>query len=107
MNTSTQTQGYTKTKLYALGFVISVICTLIPYVTVSHQLMSLHATYIVIVLFAFIQAIVQVFCFVRSNTSREDGRWNVIAFLFTIVIMVILVGGSLWIMYNLNAHMGH
>ena len=42
--------------------------------------------------------------FLHMNTSSEE-RWNVIAFLFTLLIIGIVVIGSLWIMYNLNINM--
>ena len=38
------------------------------------------------------------------NTASEE-RWNLIAFLFTLLIIGIVVVGSLWIMYNLNINM--
>ncbi|MFN7097388.1 MAG: cytochrome o ubiquinol oxidase subunit IV [Gammaproteobacteria bacterium] len=99
--------GQTKTKLYATGFILSVLLTLVAFYLVDKQLLSTNALYIAVGVLAFVQAIVQVFCFVRSNTSKEDGQWNVLAFIFTIGVIVILVGGSLWIMYNLNYNMGH
>lgn len=100
-------KGHTKTKLYGTGFILSVLLTVAAFFLVQKHLLSDTALYVTVGALAFIQAIVQVFCFVRSNTSKEDGRWNVIAFIFTIGVMIILVGGSLWIMYNLNYNMGH
>jgi cytochrome o ubiquinol oxidase operon protein cyoD len=32
-------------------------------------------------------------------------RWRLTAFLFMLLVLVILVFGSLWIMYNLDYHM--
>ena len=32
-------------------------------------------------------------------------RWNVMAFLFTLLILAIVVVGSLWVMHNMNANM--
>lgn len=98
--------GHTKTKLYATGFIVCVVLTLASYFLVAKQLLNANALYLIVGFFAFLQAVTQVFCFVRSNTSKDDGRWNVLAFIFTIAVIVILVGGSLWIMYNLNYNMG-
>jgi heme/copper-type cytochrome/quinol oxidase subunit 4 len=39
--------------------------------------------------------------FLHLNTSSE-ARLNVLGLVFTILIMLLFVGGSLWIMYNLN-----
>jgi cytochrome o ubiquinol oxidase operon protein cyoD len=38
------------------------------------------------------------------NTSSEE-RWNLVALVFTVLIIAIVVVGSLWIMYNLNVNM--
>lgn len=38
------------------------------------------------------------------NTSSEE-RWNLVALVFTVLIIAIVVVGSLWIMYNLNINM--
>lgn len=99
-------QGRTKATLYTIGFILCLILTLIPYFSVSQHWFSVQATFGLISAFAVIQALVQAFCFVRSNTHKEDGQWNVIAFVFTLIVMTILVGGSLWVMYNINYHMG-
>ena len=42
--------------------------------------------------------------FLHMNTSSEE-RWNLVALLFTAMIIGIVVVGSLWIMYNLNINM--
>jgi cytochrome o ubiquinol oxidase operon protein cyoD len=55
---------------------------------------------------AIMQLLVQCICFLRLNTSKT-GRWNVLPFLFTIFIIAIFIGGSLWIMVNLNYNMVH
>jgi len=38
------------------------------------------------------------------NTSSSE-RWNVVALIFTMLIIAILVVGSIWIMWNLNLNM--
>jgi cytochrome o ubiquinol oxidase operon protein cyoD len=42
--------------------------------------------------------------FLHLDTS-STARWNVLAIIFTLIIMVLFVGGTLWIMYNLNYRM--
>ncbi|MGP2731310.1 cytochrome o ubiquinol oxidase subunit IV, partial [Serratia marcescens] len=53
---------------------------------------------------AVIQVIVHLVYFLHMNTSSEE-RWNLVALLFTAMIIGIVVVGSLWIMYNLNINM--
>ncbi len=38
------------------------------------------------------------------NGSSSQG-WNLTAFVFTLIVVAILVVGSLWVMYHLNANM--
>jgi cytochrome o ubiquinol oxidase operon protein cyoD len=42
--------------------------------------------------------------FLHMNRSSEQ-RWNIIAFAFTALIIAIVVGLSLWIMYNVHTNM--
>lgn len=53
---------------------------------------------------AIVQILVHLVCFLHMNTFSDD-RWNLVAFLFTMLIIGIVVIGSLWIMYNLNINM--
>jgi cytochrome o ubiquinol oxidase operon protein cyoD len=46
-----------------------------------------------------IQVVVHLVCFLHMNTSSE-GHWNLVAFLFTVLIIVMLVGLAIWIMVN-------
>lgn len=96
--------GQKTLKLYLTGFVLSIILTLIPFGVVAKQMFSAQNMLITLAVCAVLQLYVQVVCFLRLNTSRE-GRWTLTSFLFTILIVAILVGGSLWIMYNLNYNM--
>jgi len=88
-------------KAYLLAFIGSIILTLAAYfITVNH----LFTTWLLnsaIALLAFAQAWIQLVIFL--NLGRETKpRWNFLVFFFTIMVTVILVFGSLWIMYHLN-----
>ncbi len=65
-----------------------------------------HSTILAVVLLvmAVIQVLVHLVCFLHMNTSSEEG-WNLMAFIFTVIIIAILVVGSIWIMWNLNYNM--
>lgn len=91
-------------KAYVIGLVVCVILTLAAFAVVEKQLFTGTSIYVVLGLLAVIQLWVQVVCFLRLN-ANPDGRWNSMPFVFTILIMAILVGGTLWIMYNLNYNM--
>lgn len=89
---------------YVIGFILSLILTLMAFGMVEMQLLSQSNLYISLSLLAITQLFVQSVCFLRLNASKE-GRWNLLPFLFALLIIAILVGGSLWIMYNLNINM--
>ena len=42
--------------------------------------------------------------FLHMNTKSEGG-WNMLALIFTLVIVAIAIAGSLWVMYHLNTNM--
>lgn len=53
---------------------------------------------------ALIQALVQSICFLPI-WHEKGPRWNVIFYLSTISMILIILVGSIWIMNHLNAHM--
>ena len=53
---------------------------------------------------AVVQMLVHLHYFLHLDRS-SSARWNVLALLFTLLIMFIFVGGSIWIMFDLNYRM--
>ena len=90
---------------YLVGFILSVILTLAIYWLVAHHALPKQSLYSAIAVFAVVQLIVQVLFFLRLNARTDSSRWDLICFLFTILIIAIVVVGTLWIMYNLNYYM--
>jgi cytochrome o ubiquinol oxidase operon protein cyoD len=89
---------------YAIGFVLSVILTAIPFWMVMDGGFSKVACIVAMVVLGLVQVVVHLACFLHMNTSSE-GRWNMMAFLFTAMIIVLLVGLSLWIIFSANTMM--
>lgn len=96
--------GQKTLKSYIIGYTLSLLLTLIPFALVGKRLLSDKYLYISITVLALIQLYVQVVFFLRLNASPK-GKWNFVSFMFTILIIVVVVFGSLWIMYNLNNNM--
>lgn len=92
------------TKNYLTGFFLSVILTLIPFLMVMNHSASKTVLFGVIVAAAVIQLVVQLVFFLHLGTSPDE-RWNLISFIFTAIVIVLLVGLSIWIMWSLNANM--
>jgi cytochrome o ubiquinol oxidase subunit IV len=91
-------------KSYIVGFLLSIVITLVPFVAVSMHVLSDSAAIIAIVIAALIQLFVQLVFFLHLNTSSK-ALWNLMVFIFTLFVVLILVFGTIWIMYNLNYFM--
>lgn len=89
---------------YLIGFLISLVLSLGAFALVVYHSLNDQCLIISVVVLALIQLLVQVICFFRLSAQAEE-RWNLITFIFTLLIMLIVVSGSLWIMYNLNYNM--
>lgn len=97
--------GQKKLGVYFIGFVSCTLLTLFSFwVVMAAKLLRLE-TFVLIYSAAIIQFLVQLICFLRLNTQTEQGKNNVLAFVFTGVILVTIIVGSLWIMWNLNYYM--
>lgn len=90
---------------YAIGFVLSVILTAIPFWLVMNKVIASPAVTAAVILgFAAVQVVVHVVYFLHLDAKSEQG-WNMLATIFTVVLLVILIAGSIWVMHNMNAHM--
>ena len=94
-------------RIYFSGFLLCVILTLIPFLVVIHQVGSTAFILAVILSTALLQFFVQVICFLRLNTQTVQGVTNVLSFVFTGVVLLVVIGGSVWIMTSLNYFMMH
>ena len=90
---------------YVIGFVLSVILTAIPFwLVMNNVIASASATAFVVLGFAAVQMVVHMIFFLHMN-AKSEGGWNMLALIFTVVLVVILLAGSLWVMHNMNANM--
>lgn len=89
---------------YTLGFLFSLVLTIIPFALVSTGSLSHTATLVCIFAAAILQMVVQLHYFMHLDTS-SGMYWNMFSLLFTLFIMVLFVGGSIWIMHSLHYRM--
>jgi len=90
---------------YMIGFVLAVILTAIPFWLVMGKVITdPHTTSLVILAFAIIQIVVHMIYFLHMNTKSEGG-WNMLAMMFTAVVLIIMLSGSIWVMFHMNANM--
>ena len=103
---STLIGSHLSLRTYIAGFVLSSILTILPYFMIVDRGLKEQTLILGIVLFALFQLLVQAVCFLHLS-SKSEARWNLFTFLFTIMVVLILVVGSLWIMANLDYNMMH
>ncbi|MFL6600258.1 MAG: cytochrome o ubiquinol oxidase subunit IV [Steroidobacteraceae bacterium] len=90
---------------YVTGFVAAVILTAIPFwLVMGRTFGSASITAAVILAFAAVQIVVHMVYFLHMSPKSEGG-WNLLALLFTVMLVVIALSGSLWVMYHLNHNM--
>ncbi|KNH47506.1 cytochrome o ubiquinol oxidase subunit IV [Pseudomonas lini] len=91
-------------KSYAIGFILSVILTVIPFGLVMYPSLPKSITLWIVLAFAVIQVLVHLVYFLHLDRSAAQ-RNNVIAFVFAALVIVLLVGLSLWIMFSIHTNM--
>jgi cytochrome o ubiquinol oxidase operon protein cyoD len=90
---------------YATGFVASVALTAIPFWLVLGRVFpSSTVTAGLLLGFAAVQIVVHMVYFLHMN-GRSQGGWTLLALLFTVLLVVITLSGSIWVMYHLNHNM--
>jgi cytochrome o ubiquinol oxidase operon protein cyoD len=99
------THGHGTYRSYLVGFLLSVVLTAVPFwLVMVNPIGNPGVTAALVITFAVVQILVHTVCFLHVNTQAQGG-WTLIAYVFTAVIVLITIAGSLWIMYHLNSNM--
>ncbi|PID54908.1 MAG: cytochrome o ubiquinol oxidase subunit IV [Gammaproteobacteria bacterium] len=95
-------------KQYVIGLILSIVLTAIPFAVVMSGAMSTSLTYIIVLVCAVAQVLVQMIFFLHLDTSDKQ-YWNLMSGLYTVFILGFIVIGSIWIFEHLhyNLLMGH
>lgn len=97
---------------YVAGFVISLALTVAAFVLVmaydasSGELLGKQVLVVAVTLFAVAQLAIQSLFFLHLS-GRRSLRPTLFSTIFTVVTLLTIVIGSIWIMNNLNYNMGH
>lgn len=97
-------ESHDSVKSYLIGFVLSIILTAIPFWAVMTSSFDKSFTIPMVLVMAVVQVIIHLKYFLHLDFSHE-GRANTFAFLFTALIILMVVGLSVWIIYSANAMM--
>ncbi len=90
---------------YVIGFLLSVVLTAIPFALVmTNAFADTRITAAIVMICAIVQIVVHMIYFLHMNTKSENG-WTLMALIFTAILVVIVLSGSLWVMYHMNLNM--
>jgi len=120
-------ESYSDLATYLTGFVFALLLTLLAfglvivgrggslgsidkvldifrYVEVITGKMPCHLIIVGVIVLAILQISVHLRYFLHLSFGSPQ-NWNLLAILFALFIIIIMVGGTLWIMNDLNGHM--
>lgn len=89
---------------YVVGFILAVILTVIPFWLVMNRPLEAGPTIAIIMIFAVVQVVVHMVYFLHMTPSQEGG-WTFTTLIFTLIVVVIMLAGSLWVMSHLHSNM--
>ena len=90
---------------YTIGFLLSVVLTAVPFwLVMGDTQWSKQTIAFVIMAFAAVQMVVHMVYFLHMTPKSEDG-WTLTSLVFTLILVVITLSGSLWVMYHLDSNM--
>jgi cytochrome o ubiquinol oxidase operon protein cyoD len=84
-------------RAYVIGFILSIILTIIPLFLVLNHMMSKTPLMVSILVAAILQFAIQLFFFMHFREGDKP-RYNAMALILGLVFAVTLVFGSIWIM---------
>lgn len=88
---------------YLTGFVFSVILTAVPFSLIMSGVRASIAVPAALGLGA-VQMVVHLVYFLHMDRTSAKS-WTTAAFVFTLIILFIVVVGSLWVMHNMDVNM--
>ena len=87
---------------YLTGFVLAAILTVIPFwLVMGNVIDNTWLTIFIVLALAVVQIFVHIVYFLHLDT-RSEGGWNMLAFIFSAVLVIIVLGASIWVMWTEN-----
>lgn len=97
--------GHGSFKSYMTGFALSVILTVIPFWLVMGDVLDSRTwTIAIIFIFGAAQMLAHIHYFLHVSIKVEAG-WQVMSLGLTVLLLVIVLSGSIWVMFNLKENM--
>jgi cytochrome o ubiquinol oxidase operon protein cyoD len=97
-------RGLPTPKSYGIGFGLAVVLTAIPFSLVYFGWLAGTSALVAIAAAAVVQIVVHLRYFLHLDLTHTP-RENLLALCFAALLIVIMIGGSLWIMFDLHHRM--
>lgn len=101
---SAATGSWKAARTYAIGLALAAAMTFASFAVVGNQFIWAPALPVALIVLAIAQMGVHLVFFLHISTGPDNGT-NLMALAFGVLIVFLVVGGSLWIMSNMNANM--
>jgi cytochrome o ubiquinol oxidase operon protein cyoD len=96
-----QKEWHGSLKSYGRGFILSLLLTTASFSLVAGEYLEGHALLYTLMALALTQAVVQLIFFLHLGQEASP-KWELIAFCFMVMVLLIIAIGSLWIMDDLD-----
>ncbi|WP_028401746.1 cytochrome o ubiquinol oxidase subunit IV [Ectobacillus panaciterrae] len=99
-----QHENHGSGKSYVIGFILSIVLTIIPLLLVLNHILNKGILIFSILAMAVLQLFVQLFFFMHVKDG-EKPHYHTMALILGAIIVFTIVGGSIWIMsFNSQVH---
>lgn len=96
-----QPTGHVSLKKYMVGFGLAMVLTLVSFGIVLAGVSPKYVAVIGLVVAAVAQILVHLHYFLHLDRSKEN-TWNMISIVFTTLIVMIFIAGTVWVIFTLN-----
>lgn len=104
MSQTHKTQQHGSAKAYIFGFILSIIFTIVPFYMVMQGMIKGNTLITIVLIFAVAQLLVQLYLFMHLG-NEDKPKYNQLSTAYAFMTIVIMVVGSIWIMFSLD-HFG-
>ncbi|CDG34077.1 cytochrome o ubiquinol oxidase subunit IV [Parasaccharibacter sp. TMW2.1882] len=90
---------------YIVGFILAVVLTVASFATVLSKAFSFWQTIAILGVLAAVQMVVHLIFFLHMGTKSLSQRQNLAAFIVTALMVLIVVAGYLFVLWDAQANM--
>lgn len=102
--TEIQKEWHGTLRSYVIGFLASLLLTAVAFILVAARALAGRPLMFTIAALGMAQALIQLIFFLHVGQESKP-RWEMVVFLFMVLVLFIIVTGSLWIMFDLDNRM--